>query len=130
MLRHDFETSSDGESKQRNERILKSNPIHIVVIGAPDEFPHASITSEKRVQHRGFHMLSGLDLLRRPGATGVRGRLNVLANEPAAKSARDNLLDLIRATALQRRRYCRQIHLVCDDQVLNALADTPGIGLG
>jgi hypothetical protein len=128
MLRHNFETGSRRKSNHRNERISESNAIHIVATGATDEIPRGVVASEKRLQHRAFHLLAGVDFLWRADAAGFRGGLNKAPNEPAPEPAGNNFLHLRTALTLQRSRDRGQIHLVRDRQMLKALADAPCIG--
>ncbi len=125
MLRDDFQARANSKTQQRDERILESDAVHIVVACSPDQLSGRFVTPKKGVQDEGFYLPAGFYLLGCPGTgpTGVGS--NVGANEPTAEPAETDFVDCSRSAAIQSSRNRGQVDFVSKAQMLQALAYTP-----
>ncbi len=126
VLRHDFQPSSYCESKKRNERILESNAVHIVIARTLDQLPRFLITVEEGLKNRRLDLLAWFDLLGGPSPRGRCGWRYELANEPSSEPAGSNLLNRRPLPPVQGSCDRREVNFVCDEQVLKTLANAPG----
>ena len=125
VLRQDLQPRSDCETKQRNEGILESDAIDVVVRCAMREYSHPVVATEEPIENGRVDLCAGRDRLRRSGPSGLGRRFDVVANEPLAEPSWGDVLNHGVWATHQRIRNRSKVHLVRVVQVFKALADAP-----
>ena len=126
-----FVACNDGEPGPHREPypfhkgIPKANAVYIFAASAKDQVPARLIAGQKAIEHREADVGRRPDLPRRWRPLALRRRFNKIAKEPAPKPSGDDLLDRSISLLFQRRRNRRQIRLVRNAQVFQALPHAP-----
>ena len=125
-----LETRADRKPNHRHERIHEADAIDVVRARATNQIAHVLVAAQKRVQDGGLDSQTRSGLLWRPSLFPLRGRIDVIADEPAAKPAGMDVIDRTGRLTIERPRDRRQIRLVRDAEVIEALTDAPGVRRG
>src|SRR5262249_31239320 len=84
------------------------------------------VTAKKCLQNERVNLLTGLYFFGCSGTSAHGIRCNVGADEPTGERSQRQVVDCSWLIVLQGSRNRGQIDLICDPEVLQALADTPG----
>lgn len=125
MPHEDLETRADGKADSGYKRILESDPIHVVLGGPANMVAQGLVRRQKAGQNRRVDAGSRHDLPGRAPAFGYRRRLDIRPDKPAPEPARCDVTDGRARLTVERFSNRREVHVVGDAQMVQALAHAP-----
>src|SRR4051812_25348145 len=124
----ELQTSPDGESNHRGERIPEPHAMDVMPLRTRDRLTRSRVARDEPIEYRRSELRrDGRDLPRSLRATSLRARLDVGADEPATEPAWRDLLHWSCGSSGQCLQNRRHIHLVRETEMLEALANAPYI---
>ena len=130
MSGDDFEAGRDGEAQAGNEGIPEAKAIDVFVLRGKEKAAAVLIAGEKAIEDREGHGRGRLDFRGGRDALSVRRGFDEGAEKPAAEPAGIDFVDGRVGFAFQRGENGREISVGGGAEVIETLADAPGVGSG